>query len=150
VADNTPWPDEQLERLKDMYRAGCYSYEEMGKELNRSRSAVAGKIRRIREEAARKQFAATGVKVKLPRKPAKLRELWFKPIRPAPKAHPHFRAIIKLMNQHQVSRKELCAKVGIPQSTFHNYRTKDVPKLPILEAMYNVFGKELKAVDKND
>ena len=142
-----PWTDDELAKLKALYNARDYTYEAMAEQLGKSRSSIAGKIGRLRAAQRRKlakQGKPTKVKRKSPGKPAWTR---FKPVRPAPKAHPFFRQIIALMNEHQISRRELCKRVGMSEFTFDNYRTRDVPKLTLLEALFNVLGKTIAVVN---
>lgn len=137
------WPKSRSDYLAVLYKQGGHSYDDMAGILGVTKNAVAGRIGRMRAAQRREQFKLTGKHTKLPRKPRKDRRLWFKPIRPAPRAHPLFRGIIKLCNEQQVSRRELCARVNISESTFDNYRTRYEPKLTVIEAMYNVFDKTL-------
>lgn len=144
------WPKEKLAKLTELYHAHVYTYEDMAEKLGVSRSAIAGKISRIRQ-AQRRKLAKQGITGKLKRKsPGKPQWMRFKPVRPAPKAHPLFRQVIALMNEQQLSRRELCARVDMSEYTFDNYRTKYAPALPILEAMFNVLGKTLQPVDLPD
>lgn len=61
----------------------------------------------------------------------------------APQAHPLMRQLIRLMNKHKCSAKEMCERVGINRCTFNNWRRRYIPKLDLLEACYNVFGYTL-------
>jgi len=132
-----------------MYLKGL-SYVEMAAALGVTKNAVAGRIGRLREAERKKREAAGVPKPRLPKKPRKSYTLRFKKISPANHAHPLFRRIIVLMNEHQISRRALCKRVGISEQTFDNYRTRDTPKLTVIEAMYNVFGKTLAETDIED
>lgn len=149
--EGSRWSKRELKRLRAMYDARA-SYTEMAEMLGRTRNAIAGKISRMREDERRKLYKQTGVHHKLPRKrhSPKPHASRFKPVRPAPHAHPLFRQLIALMNENQISRRELCKRVPCSEYTFDNYRSRAEPTLTILEAMYSVMGKKLVPVDIED
>jgi len=144
------WPAERTAKLRELYAAKVYSYVEMAEVLGVSKNSVAGRIGRLRAAEKRRRAQAGEANVALPRKPRKPYSLRFRPIKKAPHSHPLFRMIIALMNEHQISRGELCKRVGMSTTTFDNARTRTVPELQIMEAMFNVFGKTLQPVDMKD
>lgn len=128
-----------LKAIANLWARG-HTYAEIGAHLGLTRGQVAGALGRLRESV----IMSDPKVVKFPKDYG----LRFKTVKPAPKAHRLFRLVISQMNAHQISRQELCLRVGVSMATFDNYRTRRAPKLEILEAMLAVFDMELVAVNK--
>lgn len=66
------------------------------------------------------------------------------------KAHPLVRALYAEANAQRTSLVEIARRSGVGASVFTSWRTAYSPSLHSLEAAFNVLGKTLQPVDKDD
>lgn len=66
----------------------------------------------------------------------------FMPHRLEPASHPIVRKLFLLCNENRVSLREVEDRAGLGRGTIHNWR-KHNPKLPDIEAAFNVFDMTL-------
>lgn len=66
------------------------------------------------------------------------------------RAHPLVKKLFREMHRHQIGVLDMAERSGVNKNTLKDWRTRTVPRVPDLEACFNVIGYRLTAVSNHE